>query len=250
MQALACMPCAQFNFKMVDLLNPLATIQWKRRSGFPEYVNDVVQFKGKLIASGGTYIADRLWEADSDFSNWKTLEQDLPTCDFGLSTYHSQLVLVGGEISGRPTNKVWVSDDGYSWNTSLPPMPTARRWPTVVNTGTPEYLLVAGGDPCEKVVEVFMEGQWWSLLSLSYNILPYHDYTPATIHGGTLHICNAYCDLQALLASRQPPNSSMISDPDGLWNVVNHGYLDLFHFKGSYFALLINNSVLITMIHW
>jgi hypothetical protein len=51
MQALACMPCAQFNFKMVDLLNPLATIQWKRRSGFYGCVNAVVQFKGKLIAS-------------------------------------------------------------------------------------------------------------------------------------------------------------------------------------------------------
>jgi hypothetical protein len=127
-----------------------------------------------------------------------------------------------------------VSDDGYSWNTSLPPMPTARWWPTVVNTGTPEYLLVAGGHPCGKVVEVFMEGQWWSLPSLP---CPYYGYmNPATIHGGTLHICGAYCDLQSLLASRQPPNNTVRSDPDGLWSVVNDEFnrsFGFFSFQGQ-----------------
>jgi hypothetical protein len=178
------------NFKMVDLLNPLATIQWKRRGElkYGRILPKVVQFKGKLVAS--SYF---LWVADSDYSHWKEL--DAPSYFSGLSTYHSQLVLVGGEISGRPTNKVWVSDDGYSWNTSLPPMPTARVWPGVVNTGTPEYLLVVGGHPCEEVVEVLMEGQWWSLPYTYYHGL-------ATIHCGTLHIRAVYCDLQALLASR------------------------------------------------
>jgi hypothetical protein len=203
---------------MVDLLNPLATLQWRRRGelncgyAFP----DVVQFKGKLVASSG-----RL-EADSDFSHWKEL--DAPSYCSSLSIYHSQLVLVGGYISGRPTNKVWVSDDGYSWNTSLPPMPTARMWPTVVNTGTPEYLLVAGGHPSFLVVEVLMEGQWWSLPSLPY-YQPHSSYLiSATIHGGTLHIGGAYCDLQSLLASCQTPNGTVRSDPDGLWSVVNYEF--------------------------
>jgi hypothetical protein len=101
-------------------------------------------------------------------------------------------------------------------------MPTARKWPTVVNTGTPEYLIVAGGHHCERVVEVLMEGQWWSLPSLPYNIL--YGYSMATIHEGTLHMWGAYCDLQALLASRLTPNSTARSYPDGLWSVVNYGH--------------------------
>jgi DNA integrity scanning protein DisA with diadenylate cyclase activity len=80
MQALACMPCAQFNFKMVDLLNPLATIQWKRRgTSSCGIISNVVQFKGKLIASAYSHIGTtRLMEADSNFSNWKKLELDPP----------------------------------------------------------------------------------------------------------------------------------------------------------------------------
>jgi hypothetical protein len=224
---------------MVDLLNPLATIQWSRRGelncgAYP----DVVQFKGKLVASS----AHGIWVADSDYSDWKEL--DAPSHCSSLSTYHSQLVLVGGYINDRPTNKVWVSDDGYSWNTSLPPMPTARMWPTVVNTGTPEYLLVAGGDPSrDKVVEVLMEGQWWSLPSLPYT---HFVYGAATIHGRTLHISGVYCDLQALLASRQAPNNTVRSDPDGLWSEFH--FFHLFHpvsFQGKLLCS-IDNELLVS----
>jgi hypothetical protein len=35
--------------KMVDLLNPLATIQWEKRGSGPDLMS-VVQFKDKLIA--------------------------------------------------------------------------------------------------------------------------------------------------------------------------------------------------------
>jgi hypothetical protein len=73
---------------------------------------------------------------------------------------------------------------------------------------------VAGGDPSDQVVEVLMEGQWWSLLSLPHSFYP----KPTTIHSGNLHIGDVYCDLQALQASRQAPNNTVRLDPDGLWN--------------------------------
>jgi hypothetical protein len=126
------------------MVNP---IQWEKRGSGPGHgLISVMQFKDKLIAQ----TVYHLWESNNDFSHWNRLSP-LPS---GLSTYHSQLVLVGGQLNGCPTNKVWVSDDGYSWNTSLPSMPTAREFPIVVNTGTPEYLLVAGGYPCDQELEV------------------------------------------------------------------------------------------------
>ena len=47
-----------------------------------------------------------------------------PPCStgYGISTYRSQLVLVGGldQTTEQPTNKLWVSDDGNKWEPSLP----------------------------------------------------------------------------------------------------------------------------------
>jgi hypothetical protein len=130
-----------------------------------------------------------------------------------------------------------VSDDGYSWNTSLPSMPRARAFPVVVNTGTPEYLLVAGGYSHNQVaVEVLMEGQWWILPSVpckslqnccSIKCCPY-----AIIHSGKLCFLNAYCDLQALLASRRKPNSALRSTPNNLWSeLISRG--GVFSFQGQ-----------------
>jgi hypothetical protein len=67
---------------------------------------------------------------------------------------------------------------------------------------------VAGGYVREQVVEVLMEGQWWSLpLPLIFNMANHSWRNPAYVR--------AYCDLQALLA-RLTPNSSVRSNLDGL----------------------------------
>ena len=93
--------------------------------------------------------------------------------NFGLGTYQSKLVRVGGgedEIS--VLSSVLVSDDGITWQDSLPPLPTRRANPMVVTVGrNPEYLVVAGG--CDyspelknlPTLEVLAEGQWYTLQS-------------------------------------------------------------------------------------
>ena len=67
-----------------------------------------------------------------------------PTCSPALTTYHSQLVLIGGlEIdTGIDTNKVWMWQEG-EWHPSLPPMTVARRSASAVSSAS--HIIVAGG---------------------------------------------------------------------------------------------------------
>jgi hypothetical protein len=207
--------CIHMQFEMVDLLNPLVSFVWEKRGSYSEALYNVIQFKDKLILQDDHY----LWESSCNFSH-RNLLPSLPSRHPGLSTYHSQLVFVGGQLSDGCTNKVWVSDDGCSWNsTSLPPLPRAKAWPTVVNTGAPEYLLVAGGWPPSQVlvVEVLMEGQWWTLPSLPS---PFYHGCQSIVHNGNLYIDNVHCDLQALLASCGNPNRAA---PDNLWRKQEFG---------------------------
>ena len=93
--------------------------------------------------------------------------------DFGLGTYQSKLVRVGGVADKISVlSSVLVSDDGKTWQDSLPPLTTRRTHPMVVTVGrNPEYLVVAGGcdfSPGFKylpTVEVLAEGQWYTLQS-------------------------------------------------------------------------------------
>ena len=96
---------------------------------------------------------------------------------YGLGTYQSRLVMVGGakchKLSWSEFGGVLLSDDGVLWQNSLPPMPTKRWNPGVVSVGqNPEYLLVAGGSSsifgyCMlATVEVLVEGQWCSIQPL------------------------------------------------------------------------------------
>ena len=61
-----------------------------------------------------------------------------------LTTYHSQLVLIGGQEKStrRVTNTVLVWQEG-EWHPSLPPMTVARCNASAVNSG--DLIIVAGG---------------------------------------------------------------------------------------------------------
>ena len=93
-----------------------------------------------------------------------------------ISTYHSQLVLIGGKnVEGDDVNSAYVSSDGINWQPSLPPMPTRRHWVIAVNIGgSPECLVVAGGfqGQCPGVpalqVEVLLENVWYTVDPLPF----------------------------------------------------------------------------------
>ena len=90
-----------------------------------------------------------------------------PTRNAALTTYHSQLVLIGGEEigTGRLTNRVLVWQEG-EWCSSLPPMTVARSSASAVSSGN--LIIVAGGytSPYDlplsstDVVELFNGHSW------------------------------------------------------------------------------------------
>lgn len=69
-------------------------------------------------------------------------------------------MLLGGRNTAtrEDPDEVWVSEDGTNWQQSLPPMSERRVWATALNTGSPEYLVVAG-DLGLHTIEVLVQGQ-------------------------------------------------------------------------------------------
>ena len=209
-----------------DILHPLATIQWE--TCWQLMVNGYIDAASAVVLDDKLYlgVCAMVLEFSADLAAWKVLPLT-PVSEFTVSTYDSELVLVGGFVGEWPniitSNKLWVYDND-AWHCSLPPMPTCRYDPVVVNTGTPEYLVVAGGyryDPI-KVVEVLMEGQWVSCAPL------YSHPRDGCIQNGNLyfscHNSMVYCQLESLVKACVQPDG--VSDTGGLWNCLHvpHAY--------------------------
>ena len=154
----------------------------------------------------------------SDLSHWTRLPSDLPTYGCALTTYHSQLVLVGGvDATGQVTNKLWTSDAGHNWNPSLPPMPTQRSYSAVVNTVSPECLVVVGNfgalPLAQGAIDILIGKQWTTVDHWNGSIW-------ATLHNGRLYFNNLqaihHCDVEKLIAyctqlkTDQPHNSASL----------------------------------------
>ena len=114
-----------------DILHPLATIQWETCwelegtcdfTGTRTVVLDDKLYLRVSYFKYGFMGAGMVLEFSADLAAWKVLPLPPAIC-FGLSTYHSQLVLVGGKLNGTTSNKLWVYDND-AWHCSLPPMPT------------------------------------------------------------------------------------------------------------------------------
>ena len=134
-------------------------------------------------------------------------ELTTPITEFALTAYNFQPVLVGGMLSStnKLSNRLWIRDKRKGiWNPSLlPPMPTARRGSSAINTGSTECIVVAGGrgetGPVD-VVEVLIQEQWWTLQPLPD---PCWNMT-STLHNGKwyLNSLKGYmfcCNLESLL---------------------------------------------------
>ena len=147
-----------------------------------------------------------------------------PTELYALTTYHSQLVLVGGATSsGQPSNMLWTlsSDSEMNWQSSIKDMPTKRWGASAMNTETPEYLVVAGGvgvsHTALKTVEVFTGKEWCTIEHL---LKPCY-YLKSTKHEGKYFLCGGdhqgsdvySCDHRLLLESCEQSGIS-----DSLWS--------------------------------
>lgn len=169
------------------------------------------QEKIYVVAMGLSYKQQsEVYCASIDLDSWTKLSE-LDLLCFGIGTYQSKLVLVGGvKVTGEVCNDWSLSSNGITWQPSLLPMPTKRYSSAVVNTGNPEYLVVAGGlgesDEALDVVEVLIEGNWFVVkpLPISCRIKDYcfHDrklfLNPASIEPFIFSV--VYCKIKTLLA--------------------------------------------------
>ena len=153
---------------------------------------------------------------------WDTLIET-PVYWFGLTTYNSQLVLVGGkEYNESFVSNLWTLSEDCQWQETLPPMRTERHSACAVSYEN-HLLLVAGGVELKigisSVVEIFNGSHWLVTQPLPigyYNlksvILDENWYLMGGC-GRNLQEEKAvhYASLDSLLASCQPSETSQPS---------------------------------------
>jgi hypothetical protein len=182
-----------------------------------------VWLKDKVYVGGGWISGNkrddsRLYIYTPTTDTWTTL--DTPVYWFGLTTYHSQLVLVGGwefvgeNVVGEPTNKLWTLSEEGQWQETLPPMPIPCTYASVSAVSHGDHLLVISGGYPNKVY-VYNGHHWASaqhppqrLESVKSTVFIGHWYVMG--RGGMVY--STFLD--SLLASCQP---SETSQPSSLW---------------------------------
>ena len=174
---------------------------------------------GEKLFDSSTYLDS--WTEATAPNNWYDRESDwlpllTPCQQYGLTTYHSQLVLVGGtEVpDNKVTNKLWVLE-GNKWEeSSLPPMPTARHSVAVANPGSPDCIIAAGGftrgphgRECLDTVEVLLDYCWSTVRPLPEKMW----HVKPTLHDGSLYVIGectvCKCDVKALIESADTDKS-------------------------------------------
>ena len=213
----------------VDILHPLTTLKWYPYRCVPREVRfDSTKFvalgeKIYIHVSSGTHLY-----VSTDLNSWTVLSK-LPVPCGTLTTYRSQLVLVGGIqivsellytthhpklFEDTAGNKLWSLSEAGVWQESLPPMPTKRFEPVVVSATDPECLIVIGGNiEYEQSIEVLIGDQWFVA-----EHPPSDSLEGGVVHNGMLYVHERgrdaqifCCDFQSLIAScrRPDPNNPL-----------------------------------------
>ena len=138
---------------------------------------------------------------------------DTPVYAFALTTYRSQLVLVGGKNCDdkTPSAKLWTLSEDGQWQETLPPMETACINLSAVSHG--DHLMVIDGDRGE--VNVY-NGRYWAkaeclpLQRCDVKSTFFNDNLYVMMWCG--HVYSA--SLDSLIASCQP---SETSQPSSIW---------------------------------
>ena len=164
---------------------------------------------------------------------WETL----PYCQsiqIGLTTLKSELITVGGKLSGKATNLVYTFRDG-AWVKLLPPMPTSRYLFSIISHKD-RYIIAAGGVIGEQadgraiktdVVEIYDHNtkQWYSTIRLpflnstfKFCIIGDMCYTLGGT-GTTEGSCTTMCVSLFSLIKHSVPAVSAYSSPQ-IWNVL------------------------------
>ena len=186
-----------------------------------------VLLQDKIYLGGGNTSSLKsnasLFISSTDLNSWSQVTT--PTRLYGLTTYHSQVVLVGGvePDTDMTTNELWTLKGGTNWQPSLPPMPTSRYFSSALNTGSPECLVVSGGADSGRdevnVVEILKDNEWSSAQPLPKAC----SCLKSTLHKGRLYLMGGdgqghsvfHCKLESLLNEDYTREMSYSS---GLWS--------------------------------
>ena len=187
-------------------------------------------------------------EVTFDPESWTAL-QEFPVFHGTLTTYRSQLVLVGGQEFAETTNKLWTLSEGV-WHEPLPPMPTTRYQAVVISATDPECLIVMGGyhevwtdilqrrasmialtgdESEDEPMEVLIGDEWFSA-----EHPPSDSLKGGVVHNGVVYVHDSrghifYCDYQSLIASCRHPDA----DKPLKWsemNVITYPIVNLLSF--------------------
>ena len=197
-----------------------------------------VWYGNKLYVGGstsGTHGDDaRLYVYTPTTDSWDT-PIDTPVYWFGLTTYRSQLVLVGGrehksKSSDNITNKVWALSEHSQWQETLSPMRIKRH--SVCAASFVDHLLVAGGwlqrQGSVNTVEVYDGSCWLFAKSLPkrYDCLKSVIYNQHWyLMGGcmdwvTWNTMVHYTSLDSLLASCQSSETETTRPSSDIWKIL------------------------------
>ena len=232
----------------VDILHPLTSLEWRQCRGPPVSVSRVqnaVWLKDKVYVAGGELLQSRRADArlyiyTPATDTWDT-QIDTPVYSFILTTYHSQLVLVGGKKyiseygNGETTNKLWTLCEDGQWQETLPPIPTqcGSIHASAVSHGDHLFVITATDDYPSNKVYVY-NGHHWASAQHPPQRLDFMKSTISNRHwylmGGELlgspsqqtFVYSA--SLDSVLASCQP---SETSQPSSVWKRLTdipHGY--------------------------
>ena len=180
----------------------------------------------KLYVGGGyaDVYDSKVFMSSPNFLEWTQLEILHGTKHFALTTYKSQLVLVGGKITAPAqnavTNKLWIRNTLLNkWEEFLPPMQIERYWPSAINLGSPEALVVAGGRGKEgkelDSVEILLGGEWSTVKSLPkrcYGIKAIIYNERLYLAGGNRQGRNVFCCKVASITDKE------VAQSDSLWS--------------------------------
>ena len=155
----------------------------------------------------------------------------LPSCPvrrFGLGQLSGKLVTVGGKDGRSATvNHVYTYvQETQQWEKSIPPMPTPRRWPTLITYNS--SIAVCGGEGVERVVEVFNSeaAQWHTAAPLPVACV----YMQLTIINDTCYLGGGgvysstrsimCASLPSLFQSSSPHEQQTSAQQQSVWTVL------------------------------
>ena len=218
-----------------------ACIVWKECADLPTKLctGKAAVLNGKVYCGGVTDMKDNRYIVycyNPPQDKWTTLPL-LPVKYFGLGQVSGSLAAIGGvkRRDGRETGGVFSFDEqSQKWKQTIPPMPTARHSPGVLNVQS--ALVVAGGYMLSALyvntVEIFKSdtSQWYSTdplpiecLDISLTVI---DNTCYALGGykGPSHLNQAlYASVDDLLRNAVPANQTTHSgsnDTQSAWKTL------------------------------